>query len=112
MVGTERKGIFGITEQEERSICTSHVERHNLTIRTLMKRFTRLSLGFSKKLANLEAACAMFLAYYNFVWRTRDVEEGRNRLPAAMAAGVVDTLWSFADLFDAVMGTPQALMAA
>ena len=66
MVGTERKGIFGIREDEERSICTSHVERHNLTIRTLMKRFTRLSLGFSKKLENLEAACAMFLAYYNF----------------------------------------------
>ena len=47
-----------------------HVERHNLTIRTLMKRFTRLCLGFSKKLENLEAAVAMFLAYYNFVWRT------------------------------------------
>jgi hypothetical protein len=69
-----------------------------------MKRFTRLSLGFSKKLGNLEAACAMFLAYYNFVWRTRDEQEGRNRLPAAMAAGVTDRLMSFEQLFDAVMG--------
>ena len=103
MVGTERRGIFGINEQEERSICTSHVERHNLTIRTLMKRFTRLSLGFSKKLENLEAAVAMFLAYYNFVWRTREPEEGRNRLPAAMMAGVVNSLWSFDDLYNAVM---------
>jgi hypothetical protein len=102
MVGTERKGIFGIREDEERSICTSHVERHNLTIRTLMKRFTRLSLGFSKKLENLEAAVAMFLAYYNFCWRTRLPEERRNRLPAAMMAGVVDRLMSFEDLFDAV----------
>jgi len=109
MVGTERKGIFGINEQEERTICTSHVERHNLTIRTLMKRFTRLSLGFSKKLENLEAACAMFLAYYNFVWRTRLPEQGRNRLPAAMTAGVVDTLMSFEDLFDAVMGEGYAI---
>ncbi len=111
MVGTDRKGIFGIREDEERSICTSHVERHNLTIRTLMKRFTRLSLGFSKKLENLEAACAMFLAYYNFVWRTRDVIEGRTRLPAAMAAGVVNTLWSFEDLFDAVRGEGYAIAA-
>ena len=63
-------------EREERTICTSHVERHNLTIRTLMKRFTRLSLGFSKKLENLEAAVAMFLAYYNFCWRTHDVNGG------------------------------------
>jgi hypothetical protein len=46
----------------------------------------------------------MFLAYYNFVWRTRDEENGRTRLPAAMAAGVIDRLMSFEDLFDAVMG--------
>ncbi len=115
MVGTERKGIFGINEQEERTICTSHVERHNLTIRTLMKRFTRLSLGFSKKLENLEAACAMFLAYYNFVWRTREPDQsnqpGKHRLPAAMAAGVVDRLMSFEDLFDAVMGEGYAMAA-
>jgi IS1 family transposase len=105
MVGTERKGIFGINESEVYSICTSHVERHNLTIRTLMKRFTRLSLGFSKKLENLEAACAMFLAYYNFVWRTRLPEEGRSRLPAAMMAGVVDRLMSFEDLYEKVTNT-------
>jgi IS1 family transposase len=111
MVGAERRGIFGITEAEERSICTSHVERHNLTIRTLMKRFTRLSLGFSKKLENLEAACAMFLAYYNFVWRTYDVVGERTRVPAAMAAGVVDRLMSFEDLFDAVMGEGYAMAA-
>jgi len=111
MIGTERKGIFGIREDEERTICTSHVERHNLTIRTLMKRFTRLSLGFSKKLENLEAACAMFLAYYNFVWRTHDVLGERTRLPAAMAAGVVDRLMSFEDLFDAVMADGYAMAA-
>jgi IS1 family transposase len=103
MVGTERKGIFGISESEIDSICTSHVERNNLTIRTLLKRFTRLSLGFSKKLANLQAAVSVFFAYYNFVWRTRDAINGRERLPAAMLAGVVDRLWSFEDLYDAAM---------
>jgi IS1 family transposase len=111
IVGTERKGIFGMTEAEERTICTSHVERHNLTIRTLMKRFTRLCLGFSKKLENLEAACAMFLAYYNFVWRTRDAEAGRTRPPAAMAAGVTGGLMSFEQLFDAVMGGGYTMAA-
>lgn len=111
MVGTDRRGVFGIRPEEERSICTSHVERHNLTIRTLLKRFTRLSLGFSKKLENLEAACAMFMAYYNFVWRTQDVVNGRTRVPAAMAAGVVDRLWSFEDLFGAVMGHKTAVAA-
>ncbi len=111
IVGTERKGIFGITEAEERTICTSHVERHNLTIRTLMKRFTRLSLGFSKKLENLEAACAMFLAYYNFCWRTYDIHAERTRLPAAMVAGVTCGLMSFEQLFDAVMGGGYAMAA-
>lgn len=104
IVGTERKRIYGMREGEEWVLCTSHVERHNLTIRTLMKRFTRLSLGFSKKLENLEAAVAAFLAYYNFVWRTYDANLQRTRLPAAMAAGVTQTLMSFEDLFDAVSG--------
>ena len=88
-------------------VCTSHVERHNLTIRTLMKRFTRLNLGFSKKLDNLVAACQVFLAYYNFVWRTRYEDKsgqaGMLRPPAAMLAGVTKELWDFERLFDEAM---------
>ena len=76
-----------------------------------MKRFTRLFLGFSKKLENLEAACAMFLAYCNFVPRTRLPAEGRLRLPAAMAARVVTNLWTFENLFDAVMSGSPAIAA-
>ena len=94
--------MFGMSEDEARSICTSHVERHNLTIRTLLKRFTRLSLGFSKKLENLQAAVSMFVAFYNWVWRTHDVVNERLRPPAAMMAGVTDRLWSFEDLYSAV----------
>lgn len=77
-----------------------------------MKRFTRLSPGFSKKLENREAACAMFLAYWNFVWRSYDVVNQKTRLPAAMAAGVVKTLCSFEDLFDAVIGGKNQAIAA
>ena len=72
-----------LNADEERSICTSHVERNNLTIRTFMKRFTRLALGFSKKLANLEAAVALHIAYYNFCWKPRTL----GGITPAMAAG-------------------------
>ena len=43
------------------------------------------------------ACVAIFMAYYNFVWRTRKPVGGRSRVPAAMAAGVVKELWSFSD---------------
>jgi IS1 family transposase len=105
MVGTQRRIVRG--NISEWSICTSHVERHNLTIRTFMKRFARLSLGFSKKFERLDAACALFLAYYNFVWRTRFPDNsgraGKLRRPAAMMAGVTDRLWSFQDLFEELL---------
>lgn len=73
--------------------CTSHIERTNLTLRTFQQRFTRLTLGFSKKLENLQAACALHFAYYNFVWIPRT-----QRVSPAMAAKVTDRLWDIADL--------------
>lgn len=107
MVGTDRRGIRNIRESELQTICTSHVERSNLTVRTFMKRFARLTLGFSKKLECLEAACGMFLAHYNFVWRTRypdrSGQSGRLRPPAAMMAGITDRLWRFEDLYNEVI---------
>lgn len=103
MVGSDRRVVFG--DFKARDICTSHVERHNLTIRTLMKRFTRLSLGFSKKLENLEAAIAAFIAFYNYCWRPRmPGKSGRLRVTPAMATGLADHRWSFAELFWAVWG--------
>ena len=62
MVGTKRTGIRGIDGREQRTICTSHVERLNGTQRLFLKRLNRLTLCFSKKLENLEAAFAMFAA--------------------------------------------------
>ncbi len=53
---------------EERAICTSHIDRHNLTVRTFMKRFARLSLGFSKKFKCLAAAAGLFMAYYHSIY--------------------------------------------
>ena len=104
MVGTKRTGIRGIGKGQEWSICTSHVERLNGTQRLFLKRLNRLTLCFSKKLRNLEAAFAMFAAYYNFCWRTRKPgKTGKKRPPAAMMAKLTDHLWGFDELFEAVL---------
>jgi IS1 family transposase len=95
LVGTERVNINGINNVA--TICTSHVERCNLTIRTFMKRFTRLALGFSKKLENLAAATAIHVATYNFCRI-----HGSLKCTPAMAAGVVGELWDMDDLYNAV----------
>lgn len=104
MVGSQRTGIRGIDEIEERTICTSHVERLNGTQRVFMKRLNRLTLCFSKKLENLEAAFAMFACYYNWVWRTRKpLKSGKKRPTACMMAKLTGHVWSFDELFDAVL---------
>jgi len=100
LVGTDRREVFGPIELD--TICTSHAERVNLTTRTLMKRFTRLSLCFSKKLENLVAAVAMYMAYYNFCWQHKTL---KGRTPA-MVAGITGHPWSMEELFERVMQRP------
>ena len=77
-------------------ICTSHVERQNLNIRTAMRRFTRLTIGFSKKWENLKAALALYFAYYNFVRIHSSI-----RCTPAMEAGLTKTVWTLRDLLTA-----------
>lgn len=101
MVDSDRRRVIGVDNLF--TICTSHVERNNLTIRTFMKRFTRLALGFSKKLANLNAATALHVAYFNFCWRSRENTGGRYRLTAAMQAGITNELWTMERLYAEVM---------
>ena len=55
-------------------ICTSHVERSNLTMRMQIRRLTRLTNGFSKKWGNLKAALALYFAWYNFLSCSSDFE--------------------------------------
>jgi transposase-like protein/IS1 family transposase len=105
MVGTQRKGIKGISDREKFTICTSHVERLNGTQRLFMKRLNRLTYCFSKKLRNLEAAFGMFAAYYNFCWQTRmPGKSGKLRSTAAMMAKIAGHVWSFDELFGEVLG--------
>ena len=75
------------------AVSTSHVERQNLTMRMQMRRFTRLTNGFSKRLENLKAAIALHFAWYNFVRVHQTL-----RVTPAMAASVTDHLWSLEDL--------------
>jgi IS1 family transposase len=74
-------------------ICTSHIERQNLTMRMQMRRFTRLTNAFSKKLTNLKAACALHFAHYNFVRVHSSL-----RVTPAMAAGVTNEIWPLQSL--------------
>lgn len=86
--------IVPITGQpEEKHISTSYVERQNLTMRMSMRRFTRLTIGFSKKIENHYFATAMYFMYYNFgrIHKTLIVTP-------AMEAGVSDHVWSLEEI--------------
>lgn len=74
-------------------ISTSHVERQNLTMRMSMRRFTRLTNGFSKTLKNMKAAVALHFAYYNFCRIHSAIQ-----VTPAMESGVINDLWSIHDL--------------
>ena len=63
-IGCERKAVMGNPDPEH--VSTSYIERANLSLRMGMRRFTRLTNGFSKKIENHAASVALFLMYYNF----------------------------------------------
>jgi len=85
-------------------ISTSHAERLNLSVRLFGRRFTRLTLGYSKKLANHRHAVALFIAHFNFCRfhsslkiKTTETTEAQQRTPA-MAAGLTDHPWTVGEL--------------
>ena len=85
-----------IGDPDPKRICTSHIERQNLTMRMQMRRFTRLTNAFSKKLTNFKAACALHFAHYNFVRVHSSL-----RVTPAMAAGITDRVWDTKELLAA-----------
>jgi hypothetical protein len=93
VIRAERTTIVGAPDRKH--ISTSIVERQNLTMRMSMRRFTRLTNGFSKKVENHRAAVALHFAHYNFVRLHRTL-----RVTPAMAAGVSDRLWSLEELVE------------
>ena len=93
-IGAVPKSVTG--NPDPQFICTSHVERSNLSMRTFLRRMTRLCLGFSKKLDNLKAAFALYFAWYNFV-----KIHGTLKITPAMEAGLTDHVWTIGELIDA-----------
>jgi hypothetical protein len=90
-LGCDVKEISG--SPDPKHISRSYVERQNLTMRMSMRRFTRLTNAFSKKVENHAAAVALYFMYYNFgrVHRTL-------RVTPAMEAGVSDHVWSIEEI--------------
>jgi hypothetical protein len=78
-------------------ISTSYVERQNLTMRMGMRRFTRLTNGFSKKVDNHMAAIALHFLHYNFARPHKTLANPYPRTPA-MAAGVADHVWTLGEI--------------
>jgi IS1 family transposase len=90
-IGCERTAVTGSPDPAH--VSTSYIERSNLTVRMSVRRFTRLTNAFSKKLRNHAAAVGLFTAHYNFCRLHQTI-----RCTPAMAAGVTSRLWSIADL--------------
>jgi len=90
-VATKREELIGSPDPDH--ISTSYVERQNLTMRMQMRRFTRLTNGFSKKRANHAAAVALHFAHYNLVRVHKTL-----RMTPAMAANVADHIWTVEEL--------------
>jgi hypothetical protein len=81
---------------DPKHISTSYVERQNLTMRMSMRRFTRLTNGFSKKVENHEHAIALYFMYYNFARIHQTL-----RVTPAMEAGIASRVWDLSDLIAA-----------
>jgi len=94
-LGAEKIPISGQPDMND--VSTSYVERHNLTMRMQMRRFTRLTNGFSKKVENHCHALALYFMVYNFVRQHKTL-----RVSPAMAAGVTDRLWSMEDVVNLI----------
>jgi hypothetical protein len=89
-LGAHAKRISGTPQLAE--VGTSHVERQNLTMRMGMRRLTRLTDAFSRKVENLAAAVSLHFIYYNFARPHMSLASPYPRTPA-MAAGVCDHVW-------------------
>jgi IS1 family transposase len=103
-IGCQRVGITG--KPNPKHISTSYVERQNLTMRMSMRRFTRLTNAFSKKLENHIASQALYFMYYNFCRVHQTL-----RVTPAMEAGVADHVWEVEEIVSLLEAEPARMAA-
>ncbi|MBA3756660.1 MAG: DDE-type integrase/transposase/recombinase [Nitrosomonas sp.] len=94
--GTEKRRITGNPDIEK--VSTSYVERQNLTMRMHMRRFTRLTNAFSKKLENHMHAISLYFMFYNYCKIHKSL-----RITPAMAAGITDHVWEIAEIVNLIL---------
>ena len=93
MNGSDKIVVSGAPKLDK--VSTSYAERSNLTLRMSMRRFTRLTNAFSKKIENHALMVAIFCAYYNYCRPHKSLDKGTT---PAMAAGIADRVWTLEDL--------------
>jgi IS1 family transposase len=104
-IGCKREAVIG--GPDPKHISTSFVERQNLSVRMSLRRYTRLTNAFSRKLDNNAAAVALYYFAYNFT-----KIHGTLRTTPAMAAGVTDRLWEAPDLVALIEASERGLERA
>ncbi len=103
-IGIKKNCVMG--EPDEKHISTSYVERQNLTMRMSMRRFTRLTNAFSKKVAFHKYAVALHFLFYNFCRPHQTLTKANRGIHTtpAMAAGPTNRLWTAEDLLNLLHG--------
>ncbi len=105
-IGCEKKSVIGNPDIEH--VSTSYIERQNLTMRMSMRRFTRLTNGFSKKLENHAASVALYMMYYNFGRKHKTLGT-----TPAVKAGFADHIWSVEEIIGLLeKSEPESTRAA
>jgi hypothetical protein len=93
IVSIKKEATWNLPDMDR--VCTSHIERHNLTLRTFIRRMTRLTCGFSKKWQNHEAMMALAICHYNYCRK-----HGTIKATPAVASGLENHRWSIRELIE------------
>jgi len=103
-IGIRKEWVMG--RPDEADVCTSHVERQNLTMRMQMRRFTRLTNAFSKKVEYHLYAVALHFLWYNFARPHMTLTKANRGIKTtpAMAAGLADRPWTAEDVLELLQG--------